>query len=113
MDITQDRKSAIVLDLLKELMTEMKGSVGSKLKPVSAEIKTISAEPVEEESDEPLVVEAVPLEKHMESEHEEAEEPEEEYDGADLEDVLDQASEEEPKSAASKRLAKLAASNKR
>jgi hypothetical protein len=115
MPLTQDRKSEIVLDLLKELMSEMKGVAGSKLKPVSAEVKTVSAEPIEEEKDEPLIVEAVPLEKHMEAEREEGEEePDiEEYDGSDLEDVLDKASEDEPKSAASRRMAKLAASNKR
>ena len=51
MEITQDRKSQIMLDLLKELMSEMKGSVGSKLKPVSSEV-SISAVPLEKEEEE-------------------------------------------------------------
>jgi hypothetical protein len=102
MELQEDRKSQIILDLLKELMSEMKGEAGKKFKPAEAEIE-ISAEPVKEEDESP------------EDEAKEVEEDgdEEDYDGADLEDVLDKASEDEPKSAASLRLAKLAASNKK
>lgn len=102
MDITQDRKSEIVLDLLKELMSEMKGSAGSKFKPK------------EEEKAEEEEVPAAVVEIEVGPDEDDEEDTDiEEYDGADLEDVLDKASEEEPKSAASRRLSKLAASNKR
>lgn len=96
MEIQNDRKSEIILELLKELMSEMKGEAGKKFKPEVAKVDIVSAEPLEEEE--------VP---------EVGDEDVEDYDGADLEDVLDKASEDEPKSAASLRLAKLAASNKR
>lgn len=104
MEINEDRKSQIILDLLKELMAEMKGEAGKKFKPEVAKVDIVSAEPLEEEK--------------LESPEDEAKETEEDgdeedYDGADLEDVLDKASEEEPKSAASLRLAKLAAINKK
>ena len=109
MQITQDRKSEIVLDLLKELMSSMKGSAGSKLKPKEPqgviEVE-IEHEPVEMDMDHDE-------DELKEDDHDGDKDELEGYDGADLEDVLDKASEDEPASAASKRLAKLAASNKR
>lgn len=79
-------------------MSEMKGSAGSKFKP---------------KEEEKAAEEEVPAVVEIEIGPEDDADDEEEYDGADLEDVLDKASEEEPKSAASRRLSKLAASNKR
>lgn len=94
------KKSEIISQLLKELMSEMKGSAGGKFKPVSAEIKTVSAKPIEIETADTEGPEEDKAEKGIEEPGEEG--------SMDLEDVLDKASEDEPQSAAGRRLAKLA-----
>jgi hypothetical protein len=52
MEITSDKKSQILLDLLQDLMGEMKSGAGNKLKPKMPEVKGPQTE-VDEASHEP------------------------------------------------------------
>ena len=103
MELKNERKSEIILDLLRELMSEMKSSTGSKLLPSKTTEISVEAIPLGE-VEEPEVEEV---------EDESSESPEHEAGETELEEVLEHASEEEPKSSASRRLAKLAAMNKK
>lgn len=94
MDISQDKKAQITLDLLKELLSTMKGQVGSKLKPKAASVEVI-AEPEEEKEG---------LQEHLDKVSEE-EIPEEVLEGLTEDDEDDEIPEEEV-SLASRRLAK-------
>jgi len=95
MDLGQDKKTQITLDLLKELLSTMKGQVGDKLKPKAASVEVV-AEPEGEEKE--------GLQEHLDKVAEE-EIPEEVLEGITDDDEKDEIPEEEV-SLASRRLAK-------
>jgi uncharacterized membrane-anchored protein len=107
MDINADKKSQITLELLKDLVSEIKGSAGSRLKPKAVEVE-IESKPIALEGEEHDDIEEKSpegLKDHLDSISKE-EIPEE-----DLESLMDDegAEEDQPKeeeSLASRRLSK-------
>lgn len=95
MDLTEDKKQGVLLDLLEKLMDEMKTTAGGKLKPKEAVLEVTEPEAVEPDGDEPS--------------------PDgEELSDEDIASMLseDEPEEEAPKSLASMRLAKRLAASK-
>ena len=80
-----DKKASIMLELLHDLMGEMKTSTGSKLKP-TASIEVTTATPLEDDKE--------GLEAHLDKI---AAEPHEEPDGDELLGLEDEDEDEEPK----------------
>lgn len=112
MDMTQDRKTGITRDLIKELISEMKGSAGKKFKPAAVEIIDESKPAPAEEHDDGDPESG--LKEHLQSMADaESHDDDMDLDGM-MEDMPDDGEDnDEPLTGASARLAKLAEMRKR